>query len=52
MICCGYATNIYKDMPTLYGCLHALGYNYHHKHLEDLPDLFRMLKQDLSRKLI
>jgi len=52
MICCGYAANLYKDMPTLYGCLHALGYNYHHKHLEDLPDLFRMLKQDLSRKLI
>lgn len=44
LVACGYAEEIYKNIPFVYACLSSLGYRYQHKDLEGLPTLVGELK--------
>ena len=39
LVSCAYAEDLYKEIPLVYSCLNSVGYNYHHSHLEKLPEL-------------
>lgn len=51
LISCGYAEDIFKDIPNVYAALNSVGYRYHHSHLENLPGLVGQLKTSISELL-
>lgn len=51
LISCGYASDIYKQIPTAFACLSSIGYDYTHEDLERLPKRFSDLKINLFEKI-
>lgn len=47
LISCGYAEEIYKSIPLVYGCLSSVGYSYQHENLESLPEMIGELKTNV-----
>jgi len=46
LVACGFATNIYSDINTVFGCFNALDYRYNHEFLEGLsPRYFKILEE-------
>lgn len=45
---CTYAGNIYSDVGTVFACLNALGYDYSHEDLENLPSLIGEVLKELN----
>jgi len=47
LVGCGYASNIYEEIPTVFSCLSSLGYSYTHEDLENLSVLVSNIKTDV-----
>ncbi len=45
---CAFAENIYSDVGTVFACLNALGYDYSHEDLENLPSLIGEVLKELN----
>lgn len=50
LISCGYAEEIYKNIPNVYAALNSVGYRYHHSHLENLPKLVGEIRANLAKR--
>jgi len=46
LVACQYADRIYTDVGVVFSCLNALGYNYTHEDIENLP---KLIEQTLRR---
>lgn len=51
LISCAYAEDVYKNIPNVYAALNSVGYEYHHSHLEKLPELVGALKSQINEEL-
>lgn len=51
LVACGYASDIYKQIPITFACLSSIGYDYTHEDLESLPQRFTDLKLRIIEKL-
>lgn len=50
LIACGYAEEIFKNIPNVYAALNSVGYRYHHSHLENLPKLVGEMRLSIAKK--
>jgi len=50
LISCGYAEEIYKNIPNVYAALNSVGYRYHHSHLENLPRLVGEIRANFAKR--
>ena len=48
LISCGYAATLYKQIPIVFACLQSIGYDYTHRELEQLPEIFSKIKESIS----
>ncbi len=48
LVACGYAEQIYKNIPFVYACLSSVGYLYQHEDLEDLPNLLGVIRKKIN----
>ena len=51
LISCGYASRIYKQIPTVFACLSTIGYDYTHSDLENLPEIFSATRERIRGKM-
>jgi len=49
LVACGYANQIYKEVPLVYACLSSIGYNYYHSDLTNISDLVGELKASVNK---
>ncbi len=48
LVACAYSQKIYSDVGTVFACLNALGYEYRHEDIEDLPLLVDKTLKELQ----
>jgi hypothetical protein len=48
LVACAYSQKIYSDVGTVFACLNALGYEYRHEDIEDLPRLVDKTLKELQ----
>ncbi len=48
LVACVYSQKIYSDVGTVFACLNALGYEYRHEDIEDLPLLVEKTLKELQ----
>lgn len=48
LVACGYAEEIYNEIPLVFSCLSSLGFDYKHEDLEILPQLVGETKKSIN----
>lgn len=49
LVACGYANQIYKEVPLVYACLSSIGYSYYHSDLANISELVGELKSTVNK---
>lgn len=50
LVACGYANQIYKEVPIVYSCLTSIGYTYYHADLANISELVGEIKAIVNKQ--